>query len=394
MQYRLLTAILIASAGIASAQGRGSTTGSPTGSSTIPGASSSGRGNTGSIGTLPTSPFPSDAPHPILITGKIALDDGTAPPPGVLIERVCAGGRPHAEGYADAKGHFTITLGQEMGVMADASEAPNRSELPGANPMGGIRESQLQTCDLRANFAGFRSDMISLAGKRYMDDANVGTIVLHRLNNVEGLTMSATSALAPKDAKKAFEKGLEDAKKSKVDDAQKEFEKAVQVYPKYAAAWFELGRLYEQRDHFDQAKDAYNQSIAADSKYVNPYERLYRLAAKDQKWQEVADATDKVLHLNPYDFPSAYYFNGMANLQLNKLDAAERSAREAVKIDTRHENPRTNYILGIILAQKGDFPAAADCLRAYLKDAPEGKESDKVRQQLAELEKAAQAKKN
>ncbi|HWZ34378.1 MAG TPA: tetratricopeptide repeat protein [Bryobacteraceae bacterium] len=401
MLYRVFAATLFAAITL-SAQGRGSTGGSSsTGGSTGAGAGTSTGGNigrpsspSGTTGSLPTSTYPGDAPRPILITGKIMLDDGTPPPNGILIERVCAGGRPRPEGYTDSKGHFTFTLGQEMGVMADASEASNRNEATGANPMGGVRESQLAGCELRAVFAGFRSNVISLAGKQYMGDADVGTIILHRMNNVEGLTISATSALAPKDARKAYERGLDALKKSKTDDAQKEFEKAVDGYPKYASAWYELGRIYERRDHIDQAREAYNHALAADSKYVNPYERLYMLAGTEKKWQEVADTTDKVLRLNPYDFPAAYYFNGVANLQLNKLDVAEKSAREAVKLDTKHENPRSNYILGIILAQKQDLTGAADCLRAYLKDVPNGKDSDLVRRQLADIDKVAQAKQN
>jgi tetratricopeptide (TPR) repeat protein len=392
MQFRILLAIAGLSTALFGQGGRGSTTPPPNSNPTSPTTTNPGR--PGANSPLSTTPFPSDAPHPILITGKVMLDDGTPPPQGILIERVCGGGRPHPEGYTDSKGHFTVTLGQEIGVMADASEAPNRNEMPGANPMGGMRDRDLATCEIRATFAGFRSDAISLAGKQYLGESEVGTIVLHRMNNVEGLTMSATSALAPKDAKKAYEKGLESVKKNKTDEAQKDFEKAVEVYPKYASAWFELGRLYEQRDHFDKAREAYNQSLAADSKYINPYERLYMFAVKDQKWQDVADITDKVLRMNPYDFPAAYYFNAVANLQLNKLDPAEKSAREAVKVDKKRENPRSNYILGIILAQKADYPGAADCLRAYLKDVPQGNESEKVRKQLAEIEKVAQAKQN
>ncbi len=106
----------------------------------------------------------------------------------------------------------------------------------------------------------------------------------------------------------------------------------------------------------------------------------------------MADTTYKVLHLNPYDFPAAYYDNAVANLQLNHLDVAEKSAREAVKVDTAHQNPRANYILGIILAQKRDRKGAAECLRAYLQYAPDAKDSDKVKKQLAELEKSAEAK--
>jgi len=276
-------------------------------------------------------------------------------------------------------------------MMADASETAGRMSNP-SNPNAGVRESQLVGCDLRAVLPGFRSDLLSLANHRYLDNPDVGTIVLHRMANVEGLTTSATSAMAPKDARKAFEKGLESTKKNKPDDAQKDFEKAVELYPKYASAWFELGKIYEQRDHLDQARTAYHQALTADSKYINPYEHLYVLALNEHKWDEAATLTDRVMHLNPYDFPMAFYYNAVANLQLNKLDLAERSAREAVKLDTQNHNPRANYILGIVLAQKQDFTAAAECLRTYLKEAPDAKEADSVRKQLGDIDKAAQAK--
>jgi hypothetical protein len=366
----------------------GGTTTAPTGSPTRTPAP------TATTSPTSTSTYPDDQKRPMMVSGKVVLDDGSAPPGPVTIERVCASGRPRAEGYTDSKGRFSITLGQEMSVIPDASESPNRSQMGAlSNPAGGgVRERDLQTCDLRATVPGFRSEMISLSNRHYMDNPDVGTIVLHRLANVEGFTTSATLTMAPKDARKAYEKGLEDAKKNKPDDAQKDFQKAVDLYPKFAPAWYELGRVYEGRDHLDKARESYQQALTADAKYINPYERLYLLDGREAKWQEVADTTDKVMHLNPYDFPAAYYYNAVANLQLNKLDPAEKSAREAVKIDTAHENPRSNYILGIILAQKLDLKGAADCFRAYLQFAPNAKDADKVRQQLAELEKSSDAK--
>jgi len=335
--------------------------------------------------------FPGDAPRSMLMSGKVVLDDGSSPADSARIERVCSG-RPHPEGYTDSKGRFQFTLGQEQDVMADASETAGHSINPSA-PNSGIRESQLSGCELRAVLAGFKSDTVSLANHRYLDNPDVGTIVLHRLANVEGLTTSATSALAPKDARKAYEKGLEAEKKNKPDDAQKDFEKAVDTYPKYATAWFELGKMHEQHQQLDQAREAYNKALAADSKYINPYERLYLFALDEHKWDEAATLTDRVMHLNPYDFPMAFYYNSIANLELTKLDLAERSAREAVKLDTQKQNPRANYILGIILAQKQNLPAAAECLRAYLKDRPDSKEADAVRKQLGDIEQAIQASK-
>jgi len=103
-------------------------------------------------------------------------------------------------------------------------------------------------CEIRASLAGFRSDSVNLAGRRMLDNPEVGTIVLHRLANVEGTTISATTLQAPKDARKAYEKALDASRKGKIEDAQKNLEKAVNIYPQFAAAWSELGAIHEKNN--------------------------------------------------------------------------------------------------------------------------------------------------
>jgi tetratricopeptide (TPR) repeat protein len=353
----------------------------------------SSTGGISNASTNTNSPFPDANTHPIFLSGKVVLSDGTLPSGQVLIESLC-NNRRRAEGYTDPKGRFSFQFGQNREVFDDASESSMGSRPLGsrANSPGGGRQLDLQNCEIRASLPGFRSDSISLFNHQYLDNPELGTIILHRLENVEGLTISATTALAPKDARKDYEKGLEALKKNKAEEAQKDFEKSVELYPKYAVAWFELGKIHEQANRPGEARTAYAHAIEADAKYINPYERLYMLAFKDSKWQEVADGSDHVIRLNPYDFPSAYFYNAMANIRLNKLDLAEKSAREAVKLDTKGENPKANYVLGVILANKRDFAAAAECLRAYLKAVPNDPDNERIRQQLDEIEQSAQAK--
>ena len=50
---------------------------------------------------------------PVFVSGRVMLEDGTAPTESVAIERVCASGSPHTEGYTDGKGYFSIELGQK-----------------------------------------------------------------------------------------------------------------------------------------------------------------------------------------------------------------------------------------------------------------------------------------
>jgi hypothetical protein len=344
--------------------------------------------------------------RPIFLSGKVVMEDGTPPPDSVVIERIC-NGRVRPEAYTDSKGRFSFQLGQNMGMMQDASVSSADAGFGGANVPGqrgglgggiggmnrGVSEQELNGCELRASLAGFRSEVVQLTGRRMFDNPDVGTIIMRRLGNVEGTTISMTSLQAPKDAKKAYEKGRDILKKNKnndpkkVEQALKEFEKAVQVYPKYAVAWFELGLMAERKDDVEGARKAYAEALSADSKYVSPYLQMALLSAKENKWQDVADTTERVIKLNPVDFPHAFFYNSVANYNLRKIDAAEQSAREAVKLDTMHRIPKAQHLLGMILADKRDYTGAAENLRGYLKFAPQAQDADTVRQQLSELDK-------
>jgi len=369
-------------------------------------------GGAGGLGRT-TSPTPRDnnpnmdtLNRPTYLSGKVQMDDGAAPPEPVVIERVC-NGSPRAEGYTDSKGRFSFQLGENRGVIQDASyddmgnsgiqpNAPaRRNTAPmGRVPTGGGQRSNagqggqgLTGCELRASLAGFRSDMVNLSGRRMFDHPDVGTIILHRLANVEGTTISMTTLQAPKDARKAYDKAREALRKEKTADAQKELEKAVSAYPQFAAAWYELGLIHEKANDPAEARKYYAQAIASDGKLVTPYLHLAQLAVRERKWQEAVDTSGRVIKLDAVDFPDAYLYNAVANYNLQRFDAAEASARQAQKLDTAHRWPKADRVLGAILYEKKDFTGAAEQLRNYLTFAPDAADAGQVKAQLAELEK-------
>lgn len=411
--FLIFTALGALSIGVLFAQGRppgGGGGGAPGGGSVgggTTGGGATGGGIPGGTSTVPgrntTSPFPTNQPgqqspgmtRPIFLQGRVMLDDGTAPPEPVLIERVCSS-NPRPEGYTDGKGRFSIELGRNTAMYADASTS-GPSDMMSVNqpPSPGfgrtITERDLMACELRASLPGYRSDVVNLSGRRVLDNPDVGTIVLHRMGNVEGYTVSATSGLAPKDARKAYEKGLDQMKKNKFAEARTHLEKAVAVYPKYAAAWYELGRAWEADNKPDEARKAYGEALSADAKFLKPYMYLAGISLREQNWQDVSDITNRLIKLDPYDYPGAYYYNAIANLSLQKLDDAEKSAREAVKLDSSHTIPKANHVLGVILANKQDYAGAAASMKAYLALVPDGRDNEFVRKQLAEVEKSLAA---
>jgi len=382
---------------------RGGQTGGGTGTGTGT-PSTPGRG-TPTPTPAPTTQTPTQTnnpqpPRPIWISGRVVMYDGGAPPESVTIERICGAASVHAEGYTDSRGSFSFNLGQSNnGIFADAStsifgepgqlDGPN-STLGNSGAAGAMSGASSETaywdCDLRARLPGYRSDTISLAGRRMLDAPDVGVILLYPIAGIQGLTASATSSQAPRDARKAYEKGLEAVKKNKPDQAEQEFRKAAQLYPRYAAAWYELGKTLEQREHYPEAREAYASALAADSKYVYPYQQLYQLALREQNWKDLADKTDQLLHLDPYEFPIAYYFNALAHLQLKEYDAAEKSAHQAVEADRKQTNPKTHYLLGAILIQKKNWAEAAASFRAYLKAAPNATDKAQVEKTLGQID--------
>ena len=394
---------LALSVGLLAQPGRPSVPGGGGGVGT-PGSPSPNTPTRPSIGTNPNN-TPNNYPNtdlgqrPLILMGKVAMEDGTVPPDSVTIQLVCRG-NPRSVAFTDSKGGFSVDLNNRISdaSLMDASQpsgggfgggfgGTSTGRMGSQSNSNGISERDLMGCDLQAALAGFSSEQIHLGTRRAMDNPDVGTILLHRLANVEGLTISATSALAPKDAKKAFEKARNAAKKQKWEEAEKEFQKAVDVYPKYAAAWFQLGLVQQELKNDEGARKSYAQALAADSKFVSPYQQLAMMAAHEQKWQEVIDDTDRLLRLNPVDFPQAWLFNSLGNYYLKNLDAAEKSAREGISHDAAHHFATMNHVLGVILAQKQDYAGAAEQLRDYIHFAPNANDIDQVKQQLSEVEK-------
>jgi TolA-binding protein len=357
------------------------------------GTKSPGRGT--STPPPPTSPQPTMQPsingrdttmgQRAFISGKVVLDDGTRISEPAAIQTICRG-RRQTVAHTDSRGGFSFEFGDRASAaMAGMSEADvDSSWTPG--PSSGGNQRDWRDCELQAVLPGFTSQSIDMSSKMTsFETTDVGRLVLHRIGQVEGLTISATSAMAPKEAQKAFEKGRDKANKQKFDEAQSLFEKAVQIYPRYAVAWFELGRIQLQKNEEVQARNSFEQSIAADSKYANPYRGLAELDTRQKLWEPLVKVTDQLLALNPVSFPDAWLRNALGHYYLHDFGAAEKSARQGMKVDDSHQVPKLEYLLGVILMQKQDYQEAAVHIQNYLKLATEASDVEAARKQLAEI---------
>jgi hypothetical protein len=145
--------------------------------------------------------------------------------------------------------------------------------------------------------------------------------------------------------------------------------------------------LQAAKGQADAAHQSFDAAVEADPKYLNPYLELSRLALGAKNWRELADVSGHAVKLDPFDYPQQFFLNSVANYNLQNMDAAEKSAREAEKLDTGHHYPQVSHLLGVILTQRQDYTGAAGAMRNYLKFAPDAADAATVQRQLDQLVK-------
>jgi hypothetical protein len=277
---------------------------------------------------------------------------------------------------ADVKGDFTI---------APPTHAPGESTAK--SDLHPITVAGFVGCTVAANLAGFSSTSLTIANRSLVDTTNIGTI---ELKSEAPQQSAATSAAVPKDAMKAFEKARAEWLDNKPDRAQKDLEKAVQISPQFAEAWYQLGKLQEAANQ-PGAYDSYSKAVAADPQFARAYDHLAGLAAVGAKWKELVDYSNRALELNPRGTPQTFYYSALGNYNLKKKDVAETNALKALSMDPLHTQPNIEQLIAVILADKGDYAGALEHLRSCLAYLPSGKNADIVKQQIAQLEKMAPA---
>jgi len=314
------------------------------------------------------------------LMGRVAVEGEPLLWNPIVVSVICNGSTVYTT-QTDPKGNFQIATVTVPGTVTAQGDSQRQME------------THFEGCAVQAAFTGFHSGTITITPHNLRDDPNLGTVTLSRAGGREAATaVSTTTETAPAGAVKAFEKAREELLEQKPDRAERDLEKAVQAYPGFAEAWYQLGRL-QQAENSGDARNSFAKAAAADPKFILPYEPLAGMAAQDGKWQDVADATSHSLQLDPAGTAKIWYWNGLANFQLGKADVAEASVTKALALDPTHAVPNTEQLLAVILAAKADYAGALLHLRNCLTYVPSGPAADLIKQQIAFLEtKVAAAK--
>lgn len=306
-----------------------------------------------------------------VLLGKLALEGEPLPWQPMLVSVDCKGDVVNMT-QADLRGQFVIRFVDINGVERIPADAQRQME------------TKYEGCQVRAALAGFRSSAVTITVRNLRDEPDLGTITLFPEERSSGTELSSTTKTAPANAMKAFEKARAEWLNQDASGAMGSLKKAVAIYPEFAGAWFQLGKLQEATDP-QAARDSFSKALAADPKFVLPYEQLAWMAAQAQDWDEAEKDTNQALQLDPAGTPQLWYDDAWAKFQLGKINEAAESAAKSLAIDPRHTVLGTEQLLAVILARKADYAGAIQHLRNCLTYFPAGRDADLVKQQIAQL---------
>jgi tetratricopeptide (TPR) repeat protein len=196
------------------------------------------------------------------------------------------------------------------------------------------------------------------------------------------MTVSVSELKIPHKARDEYEKGLQLLAKDPVRSLG-HLSKAAQVFPNYYEAYYHMGVVMMKLGRKDEASEDFQKAIdLSGGLYAWAEFGIGYLLCLDGKPGEAEPIIRRGLELDN-TAPEGYGILGIALLQLNRPEEAERSAHEAI---LRNSNFAIAYlVLSDVYARRQSYRAQLQDLDTYLRLEPVGSESDRVRQAREEV---------
>lgn len=198
-------------------------------------------------------------------------------------------------------------------------------------------------------------------------------------------SVSFTTLAAPQQATRSFQSARKELGKKSPNrnKALEGLEKAVALYPRFAAAWNLLGETRLALGDEDLAREAFERAIAVDPAYTDPYVSLASMELKMRRLEEAVRLADRALRLNPY-LAEAHFNRAVALYNLGKAESAKQILRAILGSGDTRLYPQVHEVLGEMLAAEGDFRNAAVEYRRFLELQASSRMAERVRMELAD----------
>jgi tetratricopeptide (TPR) repeat protein len=203
-----------------------------------------------------------------------------------------------------------------------------------------------------------------------------------------GTTAAVFVQEVPAEAKKLFEKAIEDLGNKKQKEGIDGLKAAITAFPKYYYALERLGNEYIGLKYYEAAA-----ILLKEATNINPrsYRGWYGLAYSLNSLKQSSDALDavqKALEIFP-DSAEALLLSGVLMRQNKKFADAEKNLLRAKEV-TKVKMPMIHWYLGLLYEYDlKRYDDAARELKLFLKAQPESKDAENIKLKIKQLEEKA-----
>ena len=302
--------------------------------------------------------------YPVILRGKVVMADGSPPPTTVGIQRLCS------DVYGDAPGPITNKKGEFIWRMD-------------FDPM------LTRVCRLEAQLKGYVSSAVDISDiNGYLStDKVIPPIVLY-VKGADPRVIREDTEDVPGPAKGAWKDVLKALGTGNVKEITEQLKLVVAAAPKFARGWDSLGIAYETMLMSSEARDAYTHATELDPKMTVAFVTLSREDVLAKDWQGAITAANAAIKLDvKHMYSEVYLHRAAAEYEMKNLDAAEADAKKSLEANYKTEKYRGEFVLGQILAAKGDTAGAKQHISKYLELAKTPPDAELIKPYLDALGK-------
>ena len=198
-------------------------------------------------------------------------------------------------------------------------------------------------------------------------------------------TVTQNELRAPKSALRQLELAEASLNRNDFENAAAAADKALNLYPHFARAYYVRGRILQKQQKVAQALANFEKSIEEDANLYPAYAaiaEIYRVGEEAISLEKISSQWKKVQPLEA----APYYYSALAAFQKGEHQTALDEALLATRFPTANV-PHLNLLLANCYLKLRNAGAAAARLREFLSAFPQDPMAPQVRSTLASLEK-------
>jgi tetratricopeptide (TPR) repeat protein len=244
-----------------------------------------------------------------------------------------------------------------------------------------------RSCRIQATHAGYVSTSIDISALNgYLNTTlNLDPIII-TYQAADPYTIIGSEDDVPLHSLSKWRAAMKAVNGGDYPEARRLFEETVRLSPKFALGWHALGVSSDYQNMLEEAREAYENAIKFDSKLLPPYVALLRLCIKTKDWESASKTADALIKADRKQlWPESHLHRAVAFYWLKDLDSAAASVKEAIRLDSKYANPRTEYVLGRILEAKGDLAGAREHITKYLQLDSKAPDAERIRKKLQDI---------